>query len=295
MKGGVLVVGESVLDVVRDNGAISEYPGGSPLNVACGLGRLGVDVSFLTSLGDDDAGRTIRDHLLASNVTIVDGSIGHEATSRATATIRPDGSADYGFEIAWMLPQARSLRPARWVHVGSLATFLSPGAESVERFLAALPQRPIVSYDPNIRSVLLPDHGRAVSQFEAFARIADVVKLSEEDAEWLYPAASEDQVVDRILELGASVIAVTRGADGARLQTKSSKVVVPSPRIEVVDTIGAGDSFMATLITDLWESLLPPHQERLEAAAVRAVTAAALTCARAGAWSPTLSELVDAL
>lgn len=294
MTARLLVIGESVLDIVRDADGVREHAGGSPLNVACGLGRLDVDVRFLTFLGDDAAGVDIQSHLLKAGVALVDGSVCNGArTSTAIATIGPDGDADYEFDIVWSLPAAHFVELADWVHVGSLATFLEPGATSVEEFLRSLPPHAIVSYDPNIRPRLLHNHAASVVQFEKLAALADVVKLSDEDSAWLYPGMEHHVVIRRILDLGVSVVALTSGEDGALLATAANVIDVPSVRVEVVDTIGAGDTFMATLIADLCEGLLPPGPERLHAVGQRAVAAAALTCARAGAYAPTLNEIAE--
>ena len=295
MSDGVLVIGESILDVIHDGRDVREHAGGSPLNVACGLSRLGHNVRFLSSVGRDRGGRVIQAHLAESGVRLVEESIGAGETSTAVATIEPDGSATYKFDIAWSMPAAKSLGPTDWVHTGSLATFLKPGADSVEQFLRSLSTRSVISYDPNIRPQLLLNHTAAVSQFERFVALADVVKLSDEDALWLYPDLDETAVLARILELGASVAAFTRGAQGARIVTAHYSVEAPILQVDVVDTIGAGDTFMAALISDLHGRELPPAQEALHTAAIRAATAAALTCARAGAVSPTLRELKDAV
>lgn len=295
MSGGVLVIGESVLDIVRDGGGVHEHVGGSPLNVACGLGRLGVPVRFLTSFGHDAAGTLIARHLDDAGVVLVDGSRGELPTSTAIATIGADGSAAYEFDISWRLPEARGVGAARWIHVGSISTFLEPGAGSLEHLIESLPGNPVISYDPNIRPMLLADHDDARRRFERFTSLATLIKLSDEDARWLYPHLTEDEVIDHLKKLGAGVVALTRGARGARVSTEHGSLDVPSVLVDVVDTIGAGDAFMATLITDMWEAVLPPSPGRLAVAAQRAVTAAALTCARAGASAPTLQELVDAL
>jgi fructokinase len=292
----VLVIGESLMDVVRVGDDEYRHPGGSPMNVAYGLARLGVDTRLLTRIGPDSDGDAIRQHLAAAGVTLLDESLDGARTSVSTANIGPDGSASYSFEIDWRLAGFSGLHQAKWIHVGSIATFLPPGADSLERLLQALGNTTSISYDPNIRPSIIGDHAQAIGRFERISRLAKVVKLSDEDAAWLYPSLSEKFVVDKILALGPDMVALTRGAAGARISTRQSTVEIPAPRVEVADTIGAGDSFMAALISALLAmDVRNMAIQQLEHVARLSVMAAALTCTRPGAQPPTLLELIDAL
>ena len=284
------------MDVVGDGTMGLRRPGGSPLNVAYGLGRLGIETAFLTHIGVDPDGDAIQRHLADAHVGLVAGSIGAKRTNSAVASIRSDGRAEYVFDIEWVLPGFRTLKMPAWVHVGSISTFLKPGADSVERLLHSLSAGPTISYDPNIRPALVGEHSDALDRFERFVRLAAVVKLSDEDAAWLYPTLSMDFVIDRILSLGAMLVALTRGAAGARIATQHHVTDVIAPRVEVSDAIGAGDSFMATLIAELLLDGPVVHmKEQLERIGARAAAAAALTCQRAGAQPPTRAELDSAL
>lgn len=274
----VLVIGEALVDVVRDGGSESQHPGGSPMNVAYGLAQLGVDAQLLTRLGRDSNGALIEHHLYRAGVRLLPASLRDERTSTAIATIGVDGSATYEFDVNWDLPPIDTHAPS-WVHVGSIGTFLTPGADSVERFLEIYEGR--VSYDPNIREALMPADAR--ERFERIARLATVLKLSDEDARWLYPDL--DDVIDVLLALGPSVVALTRGAGGATIASADERLDVPAVRVEVKDTVGAGDSFMAALIASLLED------KPLDAAAATAVAAAAITVSRVGAQPPTRAEL----
>ena len=276
----VLVIGESLVDVVRDGDTESRHAGGSPMNVAYGLARLGVPTALLTRIGSDDDGALITEHL--AGVDLLAGSLRDEPTSTAVATIGSDGAATYEFDVLWDLGPIEAPTPD-WVHVGSIGSFLSPGASSIERYLEGFAGR--VSFDPNIRSALMPADAR--ERFERIARLTSVLKLSDEDAAWLYPG--ENEVLDVLLALGPSVVAITRGAEGATIATPSVRFDVPAVRAEVVDTIGAGDSFMAAFIASLIEN------KPLDAAAATAIAAAAITVGRAGAQPPTRAELEAAV
>lgn len=275
----VLVIGEALVDVVRDGDTETRHAGGSPMNIAYGLARLGVSTRLLTRIGRDADGDLIAAHLAA--VDLLPASLRDAPTSTAIATIGADGSASYEFDVNWDLDEVTAT--ADWVHVGSIATFLSPGADAVERFLEGFEGR--VSYDPNIRAALMPADAR--ERFERIARLTNVLKLSDEDAQWLYPDTAD--VLDLLLALGPEVVAITRGGDGATIATASERFDVPAVRVTVKDTIGAGDSFMSALIASLIED------KPLDAAAATAIAAAAITVSRAGAQPPTRAELEAAI
>jgi fructokinase len=173
---------------------------------------------------------------------------------------------------------------------------MAPSADSLEQLLRVVTGTTSISFDPNVRPALIGEHGQALRCFERIAELAKVVKLSHEDAAWLYPSLSEDFVIDKILTLGPRIVALTRGAAGARLSTHQYSVQVPSPAVEIADTIGAGDSFMAALISALLaidtESI---GVRQLEHLATLSVMAAAITRSRIGAVPPSLPELLAAL
>ena len=122
----VVVVGEALIDVVSSPEGTVEYPGGSPANVAYGLGRLGVQTGLLTALGDDEHGAAIERHLHSAGVTLLPGSYSLDRTASATATLAPDGSASYDFDISWALEPVAPAYIPKVLHTGSIATFLAP-------------------------------------------------------------------------------------------------------------------------------------------------------------------------
>lgn len=297
--GHALVIGEALVDIVRHaNGDSFEAPGGSPLNVAVTLARLGVETSLLTALANDARTDSVVDHLVHSGVTLVDGARRLPRTSTATAVMRADGSARYEFDLAWD-PTPCVGPPARVVHAGSLALFLQPGAALVRQRLEELSGSAMISLDPNIRPSLLPDLGVVRPMFEQLLPLAHVVKLSDEDAAWLYPGIAERDVVRRLLDAGPSLVAVTQGAHGCALASGGAEVSLAAVRTEVVDTIGAGDSFMGgllwqILVSDLVDSLMAGQSlssPDLAALGAAAADVAAVTVGRRGANPPWLSEL----
>lgn len=288
----ILVVGEALIDVVSTCAGTTREVGGSPANVALGLARRGHDVMLLTRIGDDPDGEIVRAHLEGSGVVVLQDSVTEQPTSTATAEVGDDGSAEYVFDIGWDV-QIGTVSPtsAAVIHTGSIAAFLQPGAEAVLSLLRRA-EGAVVTFDPNIRSALLPDHPAAVDAFERFVRLANVVKLSDEDAEWLYPSWSESRVLEHVLNLGTQIAVITSGANGSSLATPSASVHVEAARVDVVDTIGAGDTYMASLIASVAAlGHLDPSAAQLRQMGTAATDAAAITVSRRGADLPWTSEL----
>lgn len=288
----VLVVGEALIDIVERDGERVEHVGGSPANVALGLGRLGIDVDLLTQVAEDDRGRRIIAHLERSGARVLNASPAASRTSTALARIMPDGHAEYEFDVIW---DALALEAGRLdapiVHTGSLAAFVEPGAGSVRELLTRLSPRE-VTFDPNIRPALLGSHGEAFPLFERMARLSTVVKMSDEDAAWLYPGRSVDEVVASVVELGPHLVMVTLGGEGAVIANRDHVVRIPVPPTSVVDTVGAGDTVMASVLAALVRTPSRTADRRdMEAIGQDAVRAAAVTVSRAGADLPWASEL----
>lgn len=271
------------------------------MNVAVGLGRLGHTVALHTSIASDANGSAILRHLVGSGVDL------HNVnpppyTSSAIATIQEDGSARYEFDITWDLPPVQVSRSARFVHTGSLGAVLAPGAANALTALRTARAHAITTFDPNVRPDLMRPHTQQLALTEEFFGAADVVKLSDEDAAWLYPTWTLDQVVDRLLELGAVVVAVTRGADGAILAAGEHRVSLATHVSNVVDTIGAGDSFMAGMIYAIDDTIRDADQGLVDRAHLLdlselarvgtfAQSCAAITVSRRGADLPWADEV----
>ena len=299
----VLVIGESLMDVVRSLTRTDEHAGGSPMNVAVGLARLGCPVQLLTHIGSDARGTIIAEHLATSGVPLVPGSIVDGATSTATAILDAGGSASYVFSIDWSLGFVTELPDSSIVHTGSIAAFLEPGASQLETLLErAAVRQTIITFDPNIRPSIIGSQAESLAVVERLAALATVVKVSDEDALWLFGRLTPDEVLDRLLALGATLAIVTLGAAGAVLATARNRACVPGRRVTVADTIGAGDSFMSAVIHKL-SALL---SSGLDAPALAdgsalgasvladigefAVSCAAITVSRTGSNPPTMEE-----
>lgn len=294
-----LVIGECVADIVRapaGSGAADRvHPGGSPANVACGLALLGRDVTLLTQLADDPSGRLIEAHLKGAGVRIALGGA-PARTPSAVVGLDDRGRATYTFDIAWTLEggDPADASPSH-VHIGSIAAVTAPGADTVLAETERLRDRATVSYDPNVRPELMGEHTEAVARVERCVALSDLVKASDEDLAWLYPGEDPQTVAARWLALGPAVVLVTRGADGSLALTRRDTVAVGAPPVSVVDTVGAGDSFMSAVLDALAgqdrTTLGALSAEELAGLLARAGAAAAVTVSRAGAQPPDRAEL----
>jgi len=302
MAEHALVVGEALVDVVREpDGTQTAHAGGSPANVAFGLARLGRSVELLTSLGDDAYGALVRDHVESSGALVATGTAA-ERTSVATANLDEHGVATYDFDLEWALPEGPATIPDPVVvHTGSIAAVLQPGASAVERLVNAAKERATITYDPNVRPSLMGDRGQAEVTIERFVALADVVKVSDEDLKWLFPAEDPSDASRRWLALGPALVVVTLGSEGALAACAAGMVSVAPVVVDVADTVGAGDSFMSGLIDGLWSAdLLGGHRrDALRAIDLPTVTLilercariAGITVSRSGANPPTRTEL----
>jgi fructokinase len=290
----VLVIGEALIDIVERDGGSAEHVGGSPANVALTLARLGHRATLVTDVADDDRGRRIVAHLGDSGVTVRHGDSARTSTARAV--LREDGSAEYVFDLSWDPPAADPAGAAH-VHTGSIAIYLEPGGSSVVELLEALPAGVTASVDANIRPDLVGGHADALARFERVAAACEIVKLSDEDAEWLYPTMQLDDVLTRLLALGPQLAIVTRGAEGLLLASSVARATVPAERVVVADTIGAGDSAMGAVLDEAFrQGLGAPNGMLLDEPALRAIgrwaaRIAGITTSRAGANPPRRAEL----
>lgn len=292
------MIGESLMDILNSKGKTREVPGGSAANVALALGRLGRTVRLKTALAEDSRGEDIVRWLEQSGVEVDASPI--ERTSTARADIGSNGAAHYSFDIVWKLDSGAAC-DALVVHSGSIGALLLPGAEHVEKELRAHRNQSTISLDPNIRASLIADEEDARARLERLLGIADIIKVSDEDLGWLCPGESPADVAHQWLTAGSAIVAVTFGQGGVSAFTRSGQIHLPAKRVPVVDTIGAGDTFMAALLSELLEHSLMGADKRqqlrelardvLEEVVQRSIEAASITVSREGANPPTRSEL----
>jgi fructokinase len=302
MTPRALVIGEALIDIVqRDGRVLGEHVGGSPLNVAVGLGRLDREVDFLTHIGDDERGRRIVDYVEASGVRLVPGSITAAHTPTASARIDETGAATYTFDIEWQLTGTPEVAPPLIAHTGSIAGFLGPGCLATAALLDAYHLAATITFDPNVRPALITDREQAIGRIDRLVERADVVKVSDEDLRWIDPSRSPEEIATAWQAVGPSIVAVTMGGQGAFAVCAAGVVRVAARPVEVVDTVGAGDSFMTGLIDALWslnllgadrrEDLARIDVDSLNGVLQEAALASALTVSRAGADLPDRAAL----
>jgi fructokinase len=292
-----LVIGESLIDIVGSD----EYVGGSPLNVAVGLGRLGREVDFLTSIADDTYGRRIAGYVEAAGVQLLSESRNAQRTATARSTIAEDGSANYVFDLDWRLSGTPPVAPPLFVHTGSIAAVQDPGCLAVAALVDAYRVSATITFDPNVRASLIRDRDLAVARIEHLVERSDIVKLSEEDLYWIDRTRPPGEIAQTWLRLGPAIVAVTMADRGAMAFCSAGVARVPTRAVRVVDTVGAGDAFMAGLLDALWawgalggDRRADLHRidvDALTTAIEAASLSAAITVGRAGADLPDRAAL----
>jgi fructokinase len=311
----VAVAGEALVDLVpaEGGGLFRAAPGGSPANVAVGLHRLGMPTRLVARLADDPMGRILRRHLETNGLDLDHVVAATEPTSLAIVTVEADGTVAYDFRVdgtadwQWTDEELADVvdGAVAALHVGSLAMALEPGASALRRLVERVRDRVTITFDPNVRPLLMGRREDVVTRVESLVALAGVVKASAEDLTWLYPDVVPAAVADRWLGLGPSLVAITLGPDGVvAVGSAAGPVQRPAVPVTVVDTVGAGDAFMAALVAGLGERQLLGRAQSgrlaaLDGAELAAVLdgaalAAALTCSRPGADPPTGDELMRA-
>ncbi|MFC0269751.1 carbohydrate kinase family protein [Kushneria aurantia] len=311
-----LVCGEALFDFFGDESRVAPdasaidfhaVAGGSPMNVAIGLARLERRSAFFTGLARDALGERLRAVLRSEGVDIERvADIDDGATTLAMVTLDDNGSPRYMFYnqrgadrmlAPHHLPAPDDALTA--VHVGSYALVVSPTGETLEQLVKRERERCLITLDPNVRLMVEPDVARWRERVDAFATHAHLIKVSDEDLALLYPEDDPERIVRRWLSERCALVIMTRGGEGVTLYhyQDDSDAFMPE-RVEVVDTVGAGDSFMAALLCWLDEQGLatPDGPARLDGAQreamVRfAMSAAGRTCTRRGPDLPRRDEL----
>ena len=302
----VLVVGESLIDAVERGSEPPElHVGGSPANVAFGLGALDHDVSLATWFGRDDWGRRIADRCAEKGAKVVAGSDGAVRTSVARAVLDAGGAATYDFDITWQVPAIADLAGYGHVHTGSIAAVLEPGGSQTLVTVQQARATATVSYDPNARPSLMGSADEVRPRMEAFIALADVVKASDEDIAWLYPDRFVPDVLRHWGTLGASLTVVTRGGEGALYalnhvgsvaicEARSTGTGRHGRRRRLVHGRAGVRAARRRAARARWRRASGsrrPSLDDVRPAVERAVTTGGITVSKAGAYSPGRSEL----
>lgn len=305
----ILVAGEALIDMISLEDASNTYramPGGSPFNVAIGLSRLNIPTGFLGKLSTDPLGQQLKTALKDNGVkldfvqkdsgptqlALVARTLGHEPQyvfyghRSADANLLPE-------DLPTTLPES-----IHALHFGSLSLISQPTETTLTQLMRRENQHRIISLDPNVRPSRIPDMEVYKLQLEEWVQLSHIVKLSHADLDILYPESQIDDIANRWLAMGPTLVVVTQGKDGATGYTADGSMHSQAPIIQLVDSIGAGDAFMSGLLASLHDqdrlSLSALHdldEEGLQCSLQFATQVAAATCKREGADPPHRTEL----
>lgn len=299
----IWVCGEVLIDIIPVVPGSTErtpHVGGGPANTAKALARLGHDVHFIDGISTDQYGVAARAELLADEVKLDLALTSEKPTCRAIVSLDTNGSASYEFEIDgtatfdfsldW-LPDPSRYQP-QVLHIGTLVTVIQPGADVLYDWALQVAEFAPIVFDPNIRPSVMGDRDLYEAAVEKWAAISSVIKVSDDDLAWLFPGKTVAKVANRWVADGAALVVVTRGANGLIGFTADGAVEVPGVKIEVADTVGAGDTVGAIIVEAMVEKgVMSLSGDSLRETLARAARAAAITCSRKGAEPPYKHEL----
>ncbi len=300
MNDQVWVVGEVLIDLIPNRDQHLAVVGGGPANTAKAAAKLGVKTYFIDGISNDEYGEMAKTELLSANVLLDHAQFSNKPTCTAKVTLSSSGSASYEFMIEntatfdfsyqW-LPNAQSIKPSL-LQIGTLATIIEPGASVLFKWAQGVAQIAPIVFDPNIRPAVLGNRDEYVKKVEKWVAISSAVKVSDEDLNWLYPGKVIDEIVGKWLEDGVQLVVVTLGDKGVTAYRKSEEISVDAVKVDVADTVGAGDTVGAVLVEAIFDNGLDRLTgEVLKTMLKRAVKAAAITVSRTGANPPGKDEI----
>lgn len=301
----ILACGEALIDMLprestKGEEAFAPYPGGAVFNTAIGLGRLGIETRFLCGMSSDFLGDILRDALEASGVD-------HSPSPRVIAPCTVafvklvDGQATYAFYDENSAMRSLVTVPeveADAMFFGGISLVGDGCGATYEALMLREAPRRVTAIDPNIRPSFINDAVGYRARIDRMIAAADIVKLSDEDLHWLMGEGELPVLARKVVDLGAKLVCITQGADGVTGYTATHEVFVPSERAEVVDTVGAGDTFNAGLLAGLdraglltKETIANLDEDQIRDALHLGVRSAAYTVGQAGANPPTAAQL----
>lgn len=295
------VIGEGVIDRFIVDGRTTDVIGGSGLNTALAAKLAGLEVSWYSNSGNDELGHSIRQFVSSVGILSSTSQVLDFPTPLVEIRLDSQGSPIYTFHIQdavdwqWTDSQLDGLLDFDVFHLTSLSGVLRPGTDAILRFLQTKPHGFICTYDPNARPSALgqEDSGAIKARIEEIVKLVDIVKVSEEDLAWIAPSKIEHTAM-RWSASGPRFVLLTRGAHGVSLycegQAISHSAGIP---VEVVDTVGAGDTMMAWTLRSLDQANGIPSPDQLARDLELAVKAAAITCSRQGCKPPTFLEVFE--
>jgi fructokinase len=292
----IWVCGEVLIDILPTGPVV----GGGPANTAKALARLGHEVDFIDGISTDAYGVSARKELerdgvglglaLASDKPTCTATVTLDAAGSASYEFLIDGTATFDFAVSW-LPDPYRYQP-QVLHIGTLVTVIEPGASALYDWAMQVAELAPIVFDPNIRPSVMPDRDLYEAAIEKWAALSAVIKVSDDDLTWLFPGQAIEDVANRWINDGAFLVVVTQGANGLVGFTSDGRVEVPGVKVDVVDTVGAGDTVGAIVVEAmLTHGLVELRGDLLRGVLTRAAAAAAITCSRKGAQPPYKHEL----
>jgi len=296
----VWVAGEVLIDLISDGSKQKAVVGGGPANTAKALAKLGVKTHFIDGISTDKYGQMAKAELLATDVLLDYVQYSNKPTCTAKVTLSLSGNALYEFAIkdtatfdfsASWLPDPQKSMPSL-LHIGTLATVIEPGASVLFDWAQRVALVAPIVFDPNIRPAFLGDRNMYVKKVEKWVAISSVVKVSDEDLNWLYPGEAIIEIINKWFVVGVALVLVTFGDKGITAYRKNELISVEAVKVVVADTVGAGDTVGAILV----EAIVAYGLDTLSGMSLemmlnRAVKAAAITVSRTGANPPSKEEI----
>ncbi|CAB4541484.1 RbsK Sugar kinases, ribokinase family [actinobacterium SCGC AAA044-D11] len=300
MSKEIWVCGEVLIDLIPRGDKKVAIVGGGPANTAKALALLGFDSFFIDGISNDAYGQKAKAELLYDGVNLKYAHFSDKPTCTADVSLDGagvasyvftiDGSATFDFSHDW-LPDPLEIKPAV-LQIGTLATIVEPAAGILHEWALKVAEVAPVVFDPNVRSSVMSDRDKYQAAVAKWTAISAVIKVSEDDLAWLYPDREQLEVAAQWLEEGAALVIITKGSYGLIGITAQGSVTVPGVKVEVADTVGAGDTVGAIVVEAIVErGLASLHGEVLREVLTRAAKAASITCSRAGANPPTRAEI----
>lgn len=295
----IWVCGEVLIDLLPGNPRVPVV-GGGPANTAKALARLGHDVHFIDGISTDAYGQSARAELVRDGVNLDFALTSDKPTCTATVSLDASGGASYefliegtatfDFSLDWLPDPAR--HKPQVLHIGTLVTIIEPSATVLYDWAIQVAEFAPIVFDPNIRPSVMGDRDLYEAAVEKWAAISAVIKVSDDDLAWLFPGQSVESIAARWVQDGAFLVVVTRGADGLQGFTARGALSVPGVKIDVIDTVGAGDTVGAIVVEAMIEQgIMALQGDVLSDVLTRAAKAAAITCSRKGAEPPYKHEL----
>lgn len=307
----ILCCGEALIDMLPREAATGEtafvpFAGGSVFNSAIALGRLGVPTGFFSGISSDFFGEVLRDTLARSNVDYSFAAISDRPTTLAFVRL-VDGQARYAFYDENTAGRMLSESDMPFVDesidamlFGCISLISEPCGSVYEALMTREAKKRVMFLDPNIRAGFITDREKHLARMKRMIALADIVKLSDEDLNWFGEHGSHDEIAAEWLKLGPKLIVITKGAHGADAYTAHATVRVPGVKVDVVDTVGAGDTVNAGILVSLHNqgllnkaAIATLNDDEIHAAIALGVRAAAVTVSRAGANPPWAAEMRD--